>query len=52
MQQRGGGGPHPHLRTMEWSLVPSVMPHTSKQGLTLVHFSAQRKLFVWDRGWN
>jgi len=26
-------------------------PHTSYQGLTLVHFSAQRRRFVSDRGY-
>ena len=27
---------------------PSPPPHPPGQGLTLVHFSAQRKLFLWD----
>jgi hypothetical protein len=29
---------------------PSMVSDTSYQGLTLVHFSAQRKRFLWDRG--
>jgi len=27
-----------------------ITPPTTDQGLTLLHFSAQRKRFVWDRG--
>jgi len=27
-----------------------VVVHTVSQGLTLVHFSAQRKRFLWDKG--
>jgi len=28
----------------------SGTPSASAQGLTLLHFSAQRKRFLWDRG--
>jgi len=28
----------------------SAQWHAAGQGLTLVHFSAQRKRFLWDRG--
>jgi hypothetical protein len=28
----------------------NFMTSTMDQGLTLVHFSAQRKRFLWDRG--
>ena len=31
-------------------LVIVVAQGTQQQGLTLVHFSAQRKRFLWDRG--
>jgi len=31
--------------------VEHVRQHTSLQGLTLVHFSAQHERFMWDRGY-
>ena len=44
----------------EWLLPQSFVPNadvwttgqatTTGQGLTLVHFSAQRQRFLWDRG--
>jgi len=30
---------------------PRCAQSTVRQGLTLVHFSAQRKRFLWDRGY-
>jgi len=53
--------------TCPWSATPRVaavqssaysstpmwrLPAAAEQGLTLVHFSAQRKRFLWDRGCN
>jgi len=37
----------PHLAASSW---PSAADSTSRQGLTVVHFSAQLERFVWDRG--
>jgi hypothetical protein len=37
------------VSTLRW-LVRHSWPNASAQGLTLVHFSAQRKRFVWDGG--
>jgi hypothetical protein len=28
----------------------AVLPSALRQGLTLIHFSAQRERFMWDRG--
>jgi len=36
--------------TVTSPMVAAVSHSTAVQRLTLVHFSAQRKLFVWDRG--
>jgi len=30
---------------------PDEVQAAEEQGVTLVHFSAQRKRFLWDRGW-
>jgi len=34
-------------RRPQW---PTCTPRARRQGLTLVHFSAQRKRFMWNRG--
>ena len=34
------------------ALVSLLLAAAVQQGLTLVHFPAQRKRFLWDRGWN
>jgi len=41
-------GPGPHRMHLGSARAASVS--TGSQGLTLVHFSAQRKRFLWDRG--
>jgi hypothetical protein len=35
---------------LTWRAVSARHSDTANQGLTLVHFSAQRKRFLWDRG--
>ena len=40
----------PALRLLKRWPPPPSPPPLLRQGLTLVHFSAQRKRFVWHRG--
>ena len=35
----------------EMNTMPLGNAHAENQGLTLVHFSAQCKCFLWDRGY-
>ena len=37
------------LRTVEAAAAEAIL-ESCRQGLTLVHLSAQRKCFLWDRG--
>jgi hypothetical protein len=46
-------GEMPYRRSARETLaaIPLVNEMTVKQGLTLVHLSAQRKRFWWDKGY-